>query len=106
MKRILAIACLLASLAASAATPIVGQKFPDNLNAPDATGKVRNLQSLMGQKGLALFFVRSQVPLTDHGIHPPRQLTSGLLVSRFFANAADTSGYTPNAKVLRFPSKV
>jgi peroxiredoxin len=59
MKRILAIACLLASLAASAATPIVGQKFPDNLNASDATGKIRGLQSLMGKKGLALFFVRS-----------------------------------------------
>ena len=59
MKRILAIACLLASLAASAAEPMVGQNFADNLNAPDAAGKVRTLQSLMGKKGLALLFVRS-----------------------------------------------
>ena len=39
--------------------PAVGVAFPNALSAPDQTGQVRTLQSLMGRKGLALFFVRS-----------------------------------------------
>jgi peroxiredoxin len=33
--------------------------FPHELNVPDQTGQVRTLESVMGEKGAALFFVRS-----------------------------------------------
>jgi len=39
--------------------PAVGEKFPHELNAPDLTGRKRDLASVMGESGVALFFVRS-----------------------------------------------
>jgi peroxiredoxin len=39
--------------------PAVGAAFPHALQAPDQTGKSRDLTSLMGSKGLMLLFVRS-----------------------------------------------
>ncbi len=39
--------------------PGVGAKFPHELAAPDQTGKPQTLKSLMGEKGVAIFFVRS-----------------------------------------------
>jgi peroxiredoxin len=55
------------SLVATAATlaadsdpgPTVGAKFPHSLEAPDQNGKQRNLQSVMGEKGVVVVFVRS-----------------------------------------------
>lgn len=39
--------------------PQAGAAFPHALDAPDQTGKTQTVESLMGEKGLALFFVRS-----------------------------------------------
>ena len=39
--------------------PSVGARVPDIGSPPDQTGAPRNLQSLMGEKGLVLFFFRS-----------------------------------------------
>ncbi len=39
--------------------PAVGETFPDTLDRADQSGQHRNLDSLMGEKGLAVFFVRS-----------------------------------------------
>jgi len=39
--------------------PEVGQRFPHTLAAMDQAGKPQSLKSLMGEKGLAVFFVRS-----------------------------------------------
>ena len=49
------------SLAASAEDlgPPIGAKVPDIGTPPDQTGKPRTLTSLMGDKGLVLFFFRS-----------------------------------------------
>ena len=38
--------------------PQVGQPVPD-FNLPDQTGKVRNLQSIMGPRGAMIVFYRS-----------------------------------------------
>lgn len=39
--------------------PAVGAAFPHELSAPDQTGQRRTLEAVMGEKGVALFFVRS-----------------------------------------------
>lgn len=39
--------------------PEVGQRFPHTLAAVDQAGKTQSIKSLMGEKGLAVFFVRS-----------------------------------------------
>ena len=39
--------------------PAVGETFPHKLEAPDQSGKAQSLDTLMGEKGLAIFFVRS-----------------------------------------------
>jgi peroxiredoxin len=39
--------------------PGVGAKFPHELAAPDQSGRQQTLKSLMGEKGVAIFFVRS-----------------------------------------------
>jgi peroxiredoxin len=39
--------------------PAVGDRFPHTLRAPDQEGHKRDLTSLMGKNGLAVFFVRS-----------------------------------------------
>lgn len=53
--------CFGQALAALAAEPgpRVGEVFPHQLEAPDQSGKAQSLDSLMGEKGLALLFVRS-----------------------------------------------
>lgn len=57
----LAAALLVAASAARAADPgpAVGEAFPHELAAPDQHGVQRSLDTLMGAKGLAVFFVRS-----------------------------------------------
>jgi peroxiredoxin len=59
--RILGVLAALSALTASAAElgPEVGAKFPHELAAPDQSGKQQTLKSLMGDKGVAIFFVRS-----------------------------------------------
>lgn len=39
--------------------PAIGTVFPDVLNAPDQTGKMRTLEDLLGEKGAVIAFVRS-----------------------------------------------
>jgi peroxiredoxin len=49
-----------ATLAAeSSPGPRIGAKFPHTLEAPDQHGKQQNLQSVMGEKGVVVLFVRS-----------------------------------------------
>lgn len=52
---------MVAACAASAAEPgpAVGAKFPHDLAAPDQRGEMQSLATLMGEKGAAIFFVRS-----------------------------------------------
>jgi peroxiredoxin len=39
--------------------PAVGERFPHTLSAPDQHGTMRSLEDLYGDKGAAVFFVRS-----------------------------------------------
>ncbi len=58
--RFVALAVLAAGAAIAAEPgPAVGAKFPHELAAPDQSGKPQTLQSVMGEKGVAIFFVRS-----------------------------------------------
>jgi peroxiredoxin len=69
MDRLLAGAlCSVALLAAGCDTaaetqaepgPAVGERFPHELHAPDQSGQPRSLASVMGDKGVAILFVRS-----------------------------------------------
>jgi peroxiredoxin len=60
---IIGVAALALSFAAGAQDeipgPKVGDKFPHDLAAPDQYGKAQSIDTLMGEKGLAVFFVRS-----------------------------------------------
>jgi len=64
-RSLAAVAVLLMSVALAAENPVkilgpeVGQHFPQTLAAVDQAGKTQSLESLMGEKGLAVFFVRS-----------------------------------------------
>jgi peroxiredoxin len=49
----------LGSVQADQTGPLVGERFPHALEAFDQTGRQHNLDTLMGEKGLAIFFVRS-----------------------------------------------
>lgn len=64
IMRIAATALLtLGFLAASAQNeipgPAVGERFPHELRAPDQNGVMQSLETLYGENGVALFFVRS-----------------------------------------------
>jgi peroxiredoxin len=48
-----------ASCGAPEPGPAIGQAFPHELSAPDQLGERRTLESLQGDKGVAIFFVRS-----------------------------------------------
>ncbi len=50
---------LLGTAFAAEPGPQAGEEFPDVLEAFDQTGRQQNLETLMGDKGVALFFVRS-----------------------------------------------
>lgn len=39
--------------------PAVGAEFPHSLNAPDQTGEAQSIDTLMGDKGLVIVFLRS-----------------------------------------------
>ncbi len=58
--KFVALAALCAGVATAAEPgPAVGVRFPHELAAPDQSGKQQSLQSVMGEKGVAVFFVRS-----------------------------------------------
>lgn len=58
--RFVALAAFSAGVATAAEPgPAVGAKFPHELAAPDQSGKPQTLQSVMGEKGVAILFVRS-----------------------------------------------
>jgi peroxiredoxin len=57
---VVALAALAAPIAMAAEPgPAVGAAFPHELAAPDQSGKPQTLKSLMGEKGVAILFVRS-----------------------------------------------
>jgi peroxiredoxin len=63
-RRTLFGSCLLLVAAAAVAQqdipgPAVGEQFPHELGLPDQTGATRSLAELYGDKGVAVFFVRS-----------------------------------------------
>jgi peroxiredoxin len=65
----------------------VGDRFPHSLEAFDQTGRQHNLQTLMGAKGIAVFFVRSadwcpfcKGQLVDANRHLPQFQALGLNV--------------------------
>lgn len=55
------LAALLATpvVALAAEGPMAGEMFPHDLSASDQNGKPQSLRSVMGEKGVAVFFVRS-----------------------------------------------
>jgi peroxiredoxin len=61
LLRALVVLSVLSATAGTAAElgPLVGAKFPHTLAAPDQSAKQQTLESLMGEKGVAIFFVRS-----------------------------------------------
>lgn len=46
-------------IASAAEGPLAGAMFPHDLSAPDQNGKAQSLGTVMGAKGVAVFFVRS-----------------------------------------------
>jgi peroxiredoxin len=67
--------------------PLVGAKFPHALAAPDQSGKQQTIESLRGEKGVAILFVRSadwcpfcQGQLVDANRHFARFQALGLNV--------------------------
>jgi len=58
MLVVLAVLSTTTSIAAEPG-PVVGAKFPHELAAPDQSGKQQTLESLMGEEGVAILFVRS-----------------------------------------------
>jgi len=67
--------------------PQVGAKFPHELAAPDQSGTPQTLESVMGEKGVVIFFVRSadwcpfcQGQLVDANRHLARFKALGLNV--------------------------
>jgi peroxiredoxin len=64
-RSLFAALCSVGVLAASGCStaaepgPPVGDRFSHELNAPDQTGRHRTLESVMGEKGIAILFVRS-----------------------------------------------
>ena len=72
---------------ASEPGPAVGASFPHSLAAPDQAGKQQTLQTVMGEKGVAVVFVRSadwcpfcQKQLADVNAHLERFRALGLNV--------------------------
>jgi peroxiredoxin len=67
--------------------PAVGEHFPHALTAPDQNDQVRSLEGLMGENGVAVFFVRSadwcpfcKAQLVDVNMHLPEFAALGLNV--------------------------
>lgn len=56
---LLTLCCLTVSAQDEIPGPAVGERFPHELRAPDQDGTVQSLEKLYGDKGVALFFVRS-----------------------------------------------
>lgn len=55
----LAVLLAMPVFAFAAEGPKAGEMFPHDLSAPDQNGKPQSLRSVMGEKGVAVFFVRS-----------------------------------------------
>jgi peroxiredoxin len=84
--------CCLAGLSVAADVaalgPQVGARFPSALDRPDQAGRLRTLTSLMGEKGVALFFVRTadwcpfcKAQLVDINRHADAFTARGLAVA-------------------------
>jgi peroxiredoxin len=88
--------------AASEPGPAVGAMFPHSLAAPDQTGEQKTLQSVMGEKGVAVLFVRSadwcpfcQKQLADVNAHLERFRALGLnVVSVSVDNVEEIAEFT------------
>lgn len=83
----LAIALCVGVVSAAEPGPQPGAKFPHELAAPDQSGKPQTLASVMGEKGVAILFVRSadwcpfcQGQLVDANRHVARFRALGLNV--------------------------
>jgi peroxiredoxin len=59
LKAMLALGIVATHAMAAEPGPAVGAKFPHELAALDQSGTQQTLQALMGEKGVAVFFVRS-----------------------------------------------
>lgn len=87
--------------------PVVGAKFPHELAAPDQSGKPQTLESLMGEKGVAIFFVRSadwcpfcQGQLVDVNRHFARFQALGLnVVSVSVDQVAEIAAFASAQKI-------
>ena len=90
--------------------PAVGVVFPDTLSAPDQTGQVRTLQSLMGSKGLALCFVRSadwrpfcRHQLADANQHLARFQMLGINVASVSVDTVELVAAFASAQGIGYP---
>lgn len=87
--------------------PAVGATFPHELAAPDQTGKQQTLRSLMGEKGVAIVFVRSadwcpfcKGQLVDVNRHFARFRTLGLnVVSVSVDEVAEIAAFAASQKI-------
>lgn len=107
--RTLVVLAVLSGATATAAEPgpVVGAMFPHELAAPDQAGKQQTLQSVMGEKGVALLFVRSadwctfcQGQLVDANRHFARFQELGLnVVSVSVDEVAEIAAFAAAQKI-------
>jgi peroxiredoxin len=107
--RTLVVSSLLWATAATAAEPgpLVGAKFPHSLVALDQSGKQQSLETLMGEKGVAILFVRSadwcpfcQGQLVDTNRHFARFQALGLnVVSVSVDSVAEIAAFAAAQKI-------
>lgn len=107
--RMLALIASLSVFAAFAAEPgpMVGAKFPHDLAATDQTGQPQTLRSVMGEKGVAIVFVRSadwcpfcKGQLVDVNQHLERFKALGLnVVSVSVDEVAEIAAFAASQKI-------
>jgi peroxiredoxin len=107
--RTLVVLSVLSTTAGTAAElgPLVGATFPHALAAPDQSGKQQTLESVMGEKGVAIFFVRSadwcpfcMGQLVDANRHYARFRALGLNVVSVSVDAvAKTAAFAESQKI-------
>jgi peroxiredoxin len=90
--------------------PAVGARFPHSLTAPDQSRKSQTLESVMGEKGVAIFFVRSadwcpfcQGQLVDANRHLARFRSLGVNVVSVSVDEVDEIAKFAAAQKIEYP---
>jgi peroxiredoxin len=90
--------------------PSVGTRFPHELAAPDQRGKPQTLATVMGEKGLAILFVRSadwcpfcKGQLVDVNRHLPRFRALGLNVVSVSVDSVEKIAAFAGPQKIEYP---